>query len=482
MNSFTPGYCAVSGTKRRTVLPTTALRNRQREKRRRTSDDDLYEEDAYWDSRADLNDGMDGGNGQDNDYDPDDDYYDYDDDVNSPLEPGPYNVYFEDDDLDPTAALPSWEQCPDGSTWVLLPPSYISKPTAVLHFVGGTFFGSSPKLWYRKLLEGIVTTTPCTIVATSIPVTLFKNPLQHVTLSRRLQRSFENAYLDVLQDEYGDLSDVPVVGMGHSLGARLLMVAATLGQSGNSDIVPNYQSYILMSFTNYGASVSVPGVEQLLSQRNSLDDEEERWGRSGGRRRRRQKEQEQRRRQQEAYERRGRQRRSRRSPYDDDDDEFDWGEDDWQELEETVRTQATKVRNALTPKSEELEFFPSPDQLWKAISVYKRYEIPKTLLVQFEDDVVDQGSRLANSLKNVSDVKFARLKGYHLTPVSTDSENERIGSANGDREDSWLQLPGKASRMLWKVVQGRSSRKKSATTMRDLRQSIVRYIMDEATK
>lgn len=362
---------------------------------------------------------------------------------------GAYNVYFEGSPYSQEDIHVDWELADDGSTWVCLPPAYITRPTAVLHFVGGTFFGSSPKLWYKTLLEGVVQSTHCAVVVTPIPVTLFKNPLQHVKLSRKLQQQFQMAYVDILHDEYGStiMEDVPTVGMGHSLGARLMTVLATLSQPNkkNSD-VPPYSSYILMSFTNYGASASIPGVRSLLQERRKLDrtgtrkrsyDEEKRW-------------------------------RDRREDYDDD--------DDWEELFEEFQDTLSDVKDALTPRSEDLEFIPAPDQLWKALLDDKRYKIPKTLLVQFDEDDVDQSPRLAECLvkTNSSDIKYARLHGNHLTPINADGTDEKGGG--------WLQLPTRASKAVWKLIRGTGkSNKQDAETMRDLRQSISRYIMDVVT-
>jgi pimeloyl-ACP methyl ester carboxylesterase len=362
--------------------------------------------------------------------------------------------YEDDDILEEEEDKLDWEQCDDGSTWVLLPPAYVSKPTAVIHFCGGTFFGSSPKLWYGPLLEGIVRATQCTVVATSIPVTLTENPLQHVTLSRKLQRQFQSAYVDVLEDEYGDITDVPIVALGHSLGSRLLTVLATLAPPNNA-AAPPYKNYILMSFTNYGASASIPGVQQLLTSRRNLDVQPPpQPARSGSRKRRS--------RDQERWD----------NVWDDDqlyDEELEELIDD---LQVTVREQTSKVRDALTPLSEELEFFPTPDQLWDALG--PRYSVPQTLIVQFDDDEVDQSAKLALSLTNSTDLKYTRLRGNHLSPVSVEA-----------KDGSWMELPSKATKALWKIVRGKSVKGKSlgeSSTMRDLRQSIARYITEVATK
>jgi len=318
----------------------------------------------------------------------------------------------------------------------------VNKPTAVLHFVGGTFFGSSPKDWYGTLLQGLVQATQCTIVATAIPVTLVENPLQHVALSRKVQKQFQSAYVNVLEDEYGSLDDVPVVALGHSLGARLLTVLATLAPPKNA-AAPPYKSYILMSFTNYGASASIPGVQQLVRSRRTLDNTQP-----------------------------PRARRQRSDSWDewiDDDEELEEMLDD---LQDSVWEQTTKVRHALTPLEQDLEFYPTPDQLWDALTTDKRYAVPQTLLIQFDDDEVDQSSKLATSLMDSSDLKYALLKGTHLSPVDA-------------KDGGWLDQATRATKMLWKVIQGSktpSRRKKLSDDMIDLRQTIARYISDVATK
>ena len=124
---------------------------------------------------------------------------------------GLYKVKFDSAaEIDPKETQLDWEQCSEGEAdaLVLLPPEAVERPSAVLHFVGGTFFGSLPKIYYRSLLEGLVRNTQCAVVVTPIPVTLLKSPLQHISLGRKLQASFETAWENILEDEYGDLRDV----------------------------------------------------------------------------------------------------------------------------------------------------------------------------------------------------------------------------------------------------------------------------------
>ncbi len=94
--------------------------------------------------------------------------------------------------------------------------------------------------------------------------------------------------------------------------------------------------------------------------------------------------------------------------------------------------------------------------------------------MQFDDDQIDQSSKLAQILQgtNSSDVKFARLRGTHLSPISV-SENDAGG---------WFELPSRASKTVWKAIRGRGKTKAQEVAMRDLRQSIARYITDVVTK
>jgi hypothetical protein len=347
---------------------------------------------------------------------------------------GVYNVYFEGSPP-PAEHKLDWEL--DGkSTWVLLPPTYVSSPRAVIHFVGGTFFGSSPKLWYASLLEEIVRATQCTIVATPIPVTFWNNPLQHVPLSRKLARRFQSAYTNILEDEYGHevLKDIPIVGMGHSLGARLLVVLATLTNA--KQTIPDYKSYILMGFTNYASAASIPGIQSLLNQSKRLEDGEKPTS------------------------------ERKQSDYDYDDYDEEWDEL-MNDLTGGLKEQAEKLRTALTPRSKELEFNPSPNQLWKALKEDQRYNIPQTLIVQFDEDNVDQSPRLTDCLLESTDIKYCRLRGTHLTPVK--------GSDN-----DWFPLL-QASKTLWKLLTGKQSHR-TTDAFRDLRQSIARYITDVVAK
>jgi hypothetical protein len=367
-----------------------------------------------------------------------------------------------------------WERCQTdaGVVHVLLPPPTVLMPTCVIHFTGGTFFGSAPNLWYRQLLQDIVKNTQAAVIATSIPVTLLQSPLQHVKLAKKVQQQFQTAWKDVLYDEYGEeLQNVPVCGMGHSLGARLMVVLATLGalpepKSGKKPRIapPFYKSAVLVSFTNYGAAAGIPGIYQLNKASRKMEEDASSTSKNG------------------------RSQKSRQRRADDwlDDDDYesdeDWGEL-FQELQNAVRDQAGRVQTALTPSSQELEFFPTPEQLWTALGEDSRYSIPQTLVVQFDNDEVDQSSKLALALAETSNVKFARIRGTHLTPVSVQEDEAAAGSSSSDISKAWFQqINSRAGRVLWAVLKGRQQADSNEIALRELRQSVARYITEIVTK
>jgi hypothetical protein len=309
-------------------------------------------------------------------------------------------------------------------------------------------------------LEEIVENTQAVVVATSIPVTLWQSPLQHIRLSRQIERQFQTAWREVLLDEYGDeLATVPVCGIGHSLGSRLLTVMATLdGDASPSDGRPErptwkppaYSSYILISFTNYGAGAGIPGIYQLNKASRKLE--------------------------RQAQEEKRQKPRRRSDRFYEDDDDYD--DEDWQEmlqdLQGVVQDQASRVRRALTPDAKELEFYPSPELLWKAVTFDQRYNIPETLLVQFDDDEIDQSAKLAAAVRQGSNVRFARLRGSHLTPVT-------IGDASKEKK-AWYDINSRAGKTLVKLILGQRRKKSNAEASRELRQTITSYITEVGSR
>ena len=441
--------------------------------------------------------------GYDDPYDNDEDNYYHEDDVRYATQSGSSSL--------------EWETY--RSTSILFPPSLLGerrnndewvppmRPNAIIHFVGGTFFGSYPRKFYGSLLEDISSQCNAVVVATPIPLVLpgrglvkqvgnwifeesnnedvydrrgenrperrerggndvTANPLDHVSLAKAIQKEFNNAYRDVILDEYclgydnereieDFMRNVPIVGIGHSLGARIQAVSCShphiskrylsMGK-GNRLIRSGREGMIYLGFANWGASSSIPGVatlDQTVRRRKQSRVAEQQDRRGGGVGRR-----------EDVWDNRAR--RKRHSMHGDDMrgrngryDKYDAVDldlaDVFGDLLSSIANGAKQIGEAITPQAEDLEFAPTPDELWGALSTtdgwYSR-SCRNNLIVQFEDDPIDQGSRLAKTLlkaynkatpeknltspgtgnfsneERVDEVKFARLLGGHLTPVT----------------------------------------------------------------
>jgi len=346
------------------------------------------------------------------------DYFDRDDD------------YF-DDQVNNNIMSWEWEMY-QKTTQIYLPPppsDVLSTPETIIHFIGGTLFGSYPIRFYQTILESIAKKSNSIIIATSIPVTFQSNPLDHDRLCFNIVKSFRDAYRNVICDEYGTkvANTMKIVGLGHSLGSRLHCII-----SSNSSLLKiGYQreGNVLISFNNFNAMSSVPGVKSLKKNvREAKMKDKVRQNRD----------------QKVAWDddyindfsqrRRGRKSSKTKDYYslnnryyfDEDDEDVDF-----QEVVEAVKdgieNRLSSIRATLTPdlKQEAFEFQPTPEELWCQIEdgVYSK-NVPKNLVVQFDGDEIDQSVRLARSIAggkckdNEVDVKFARLRGTHLTPVS----------------------------------------------------------------
>jgi hypothetical protein len=426
----------------------------------------------------------------------DDDYYNDEEEEEAEPKPKAASPPFRDD--------LEWESLsvPDAGTVHILLPTTTSQqpPSCIVHFVGGTLVGSAPVTWYRTLLEDTCRHTRAAMVVTTVPLTK-ERPLHHVSLARRVQRQFQVAMEEVLVPEYGQhrLVQVPVCGMGHSLGARLLTVLATLESSsaskqrlgGGRGSYYNYKAFILISFTNCGAAAGIPGIRQLrkssrrverdvdTTTRTKQRQDNDEWSNNSNSRSRRMIDDDE---------------------YDDDDDDDD---DDWsaifQDVQDSMRQQVVRVQSALTPRSADLEFHPSPEQLWKALSSSSqpdrssRYSIPHTLLVQFDQDDVDESAALARAIGPRGSVFFARLRGTHWTPISL----LRLGSSSSSSSSSssgWFNDDSDQTKVIYNkddmpmgrqllekfLYVGRS--KDHDAQFRDLRQTIARYITEVVTQ
>jgi len=130
--------------------------------------------------------------------------------------------------------------------WVLIP----SKPSGIIHFLGGAFVATAPQITYRLLLETLAEEGYIVIA------TPFVNTFDHNAIAKQVLLNFERALVRL--EERGILGNgyFPIYGIGHSMGCKLHLL---IGSNFSVERAGN----IFMSFNNFTASEAVPLIEQF---------------------------------------------------------------------------------------------------------------------------------------------------------------------------------------------------------------------------
>jgi len=207
--------------------------------------------------------------------------------------------------------------------------------------------------------------------------------------------------------------------------------------------------------------------------------------------------------------------RYNRDYYDDEDDDDD-DDVDLQEVvtavKDGIENRLSSIRATLTPdfKQEAFEFQPTPEELWSQIQEGEYSDnVSKNLVVQFDCDGIDQSARLARSILAANtrnsntkdgaensgnkpsstnyevtardgDVKFARLRGTHLTPVSY---VDNFGAVNMWKRISSYPMDAVLKEALGEGNRSRKRLKKKASARKDIKDldnlvdSIAQYII-----
>jgi hypothetical protein len=118
----------------------------------------------------------------------------------------------------------------------------------VIHFLGGGFVGAAPQLTYRYFLDTIAQ-RGYLIVATP-----YRTQFDHVESCNEIVGRFDAVARDLVL-EYGPL---PVIGMGHSLGALLQTLITSLFPDTARAV------NVLMSFNNKLAAEAIPAFNELV--------------------------------------------------------------------------------------------------------------------------------------------------------------------------------------------------------------------------
>jgi hypothetical protein len=138
---------------------------------------------------------------------------------------------------------PTWQT--DGETWFLLPP----QPRAVIHFLGGAFVGSAPQFFYSRLLEELAR------MGMAVVATAYATDLDHAQIAFKAARSLHGS----LQSK--GLMDLPLFGLGHSLGGKLQILSCLALPSLGSQRRGN----IFLAYSNAGLERALP-LLQVLGQ------------------------------------------------------------------------------------------------------------------------------------------------------------------------------------------------------------------------
>lgn len=142
---------------------------------------------------------------------------------------------------------------------VLLPPDAVDV-RGVVHFVGGALVGVVPRQAYGPLLESLAA-TGYAIIATPDPQLL---GFDHGAAARAVCERYADAAFAIRQRYAVDDRRVPVFGLGHSLGAKVLVLAGSDGACARA-LGVRRAANALLSYNNYSARRSVPLFEPLLA-------------------------------------------------------------------------------------------------------------------------------------------------------------------------------------------------------------------------
>ena len=148
----------------------------------------------------------------------------------------------------------------------VLPPPPGRPCAAVIHFVGGALVGASPRQTYGSFLEGVSDSADVAIVAT--PCTGLETGLDHWQAASEVMLRWAAAMPEVNamleKRKYPKLDALPVLGLGHSLGAKLLLLLGSDASMAEALGRPRCAN-ALLCFNNYSARKSVPLLEQAVA-------------------------------------------------------------------------------------------------------------------------------------------------------------------------------------------------------------------------
>lgn len=142
-----------------------------------------------------------------------------------------------------------WERVDDAYA---LRPRDGRAPRCVVHFCGGAFVGASPQVTYGEFCETLVERGDALVIATPTRV-----GLDHLRAADEAWQKYERC-ARALRKTVDGYDDLPVYGIGHSLGA---LVTVLIG----SRYETRRDGNVLMSFNNRPATDAIPLFAELFA-------------------------------------------------------------------------------------------------------------------------------------------------------------------------------------------------------------------------
>ena len=161
-----------------------------------------------------------------------------------------------------------------GACDVLL-PEFGGECGAIIHFVGGALVGGAPQQTYGAFLETLADHGLCIVANPSGGLT----GLDHYEAAREVGSQWTDMQPELRKElsarGVAAPARLPVVGLGHSLGCKLLLLlgsqpAAVSQPAGEAAAGLGHRANILVSFNNFDARRSVPLLEPAAKLQAAL--------------------------------------------------------------------------------------------------------------------------------------------------------------------------------------------------------------------
>lgn len=323
----------------------------------------------------------------------------------------------------------------DMSGCLVLLPKNERLPRSVVHFIGGFLVGSAPSIGYNYMLQELASKGHL-VVASPLPVSL-----NHQEVARAIQDSFNKCYSSDISRILGSaVTDVPVIGLSHSLGGkiRILIESSSSSVRSTEDRKSATCANVYLAFNNYDAKQSLdlmgsvlsnaspemkkvvesPEVQRVLAltRKNPISNIRSALGTSPS--------------------------------------SFGPAATLFSDvIKESIGDILDDVDDRLSSLFNDYEFRPSASETWSMFD--RAYANPSNVIFQFEDDQIDQSKELQTRLEGSTySPLLLRVKGGHGTPcaVSADSAatlefNKILGVQIGKlADDNWGKGAGAGNR------------------------------------